>query len=700
MKTNENDGSKANCDNESHSLDYECKCSEMISLFEKDIIKGNPLQLVCKIKNLNPSLSLSSPHDMYDISLCINPSLAVSDNLVRGNQTIDKMSSKLRKSPINSSLNPNAASFIPRPREKGQVSVQGNEKDLIEIASLSDSSEHEIMGVVPSFVGTETAENLLNASPPLHDISTPKMSLGNDSFNEDVYSHEDDINIQEEPFLSDFSDNRLSNVSFQNISSADEIEDPKVILRTLKENNADRPVIAHLNINSIFPKFEPLIDMIESSIDFLLVTETKLDDTFLRGQFHIDGFAKPVRLDRTRNGGGLMVFMRNDLPCDELKSHEFPDGTECTFLEMRIRQSKWLIVVGYNPHKDNIQGFLENVSRELDKYLPKYENLLMLGDWNSAVKEEHMSNFCDMYGLNNLINEPTCFKSTENPSSIDIMLTNKKLSFQNSTTVETGLSDFHKMTVTVMKRFFKKKEPVTIEYRDMKKFDGMKFREDIRNKLERKGDVNIDDFKNIFQTVWDSHAPVKKKVVRGNNAPFMNRTLSKAFMHRANLKNKYLKSPNEHSKIAYKQYRNFCVSLLRKEKKKFYNNMDLSVMKDNKKFWKNVKPLFTGKSKTMTKIMLIERDEMITNQDKVSEIMNNYFIDAVQNLDIDKFCCVDSEEIQSGNIDAQIDSILKNYKLHPSIVMIKNKVKIEEKFSFIDTDQDRMYEAIKSLNTK
>ena len=173
----------------------------------------------------------------------------------------------------------------------------------------------------------------------------------------------------------------------------------------------------------------------------------------------------------------------------------------------------------------------------------------MLGDWNSAVKEEHMSNFCDMYGLNNLIKEPTCFKSTENPSSIDIMLTNKKLSFQNSTTVETGLSDFHKMTVTVMKRFFKKKEPVTIEYRDMKKFDGMKFREDIRNKLERKGDVNIDDFKIIFQTVWDSHAPVKKKVVRGNNAPFMNRTLSKAFMHRANLKNKYLKSPTEHNKI-------------------------------------------------------------------------------------------------------------------------------------------------------
>ena len=82
----------------------------------------------------------------------------------------------------------------------------------------------------------------------------------------------------------------------------------------------------------------------------------------------------------------------------------------------------------------------------------------MLGDWNSAVTEEEMSNFCEMYNLDNLINEPTCFKSTENPSSIDVMLTNKKHSFQNSMTVETGLSDFHKMTVTVMKRYFKKND--------------------------------------------------------------------------------------------------------------------------------------------------------------------------------------------------------------------------------------------------
>ena len=196
-------------------------------------------------------------------------------------------------------------------------------------------------------------------------------------------------------------------------------------------------------------------------------------------------------------------------------------------LEIRIRQSKWLIAAGYNPHKKNISYFLSHVGRELDKYLPRYENLLLLGDWNSAVTEKEMKEFCDIYNLENLIKDPTCYKSAENPSSIDIMLTNKRLSFQNSRTIETGLSDFHKMTVTVMKRYFKKKEPITITYRDLKSFDGLKFREEIKNQLEKIENLTIDDFKNIFVSAWNSHAPVKKKVVRGKNAPFMNKTLSK-----------------------------------------------------------------------------------------------------------------------------------------------------------------------------
>ena len=67
-------------------------------------------------------------------------------------------------------------------------------------------------------------------------------------------------------------------------------------------------------------------------------------------------------------------------------------------------------MAGYNPHKEKISYFLDNVSRELDKYLPNYDNFLFIGDWNSAVTENDMSDFCDAYNLQNLIKKPTCYK--------------------------------------------------------------------------------------------------------------------------------------------------------------------------------------------------------------------------------------------------------------------------------------------------
>ena len=66
-------------------------------------------------------------------------------------------------------------------------------------------------------------------------------------------------------------------------------------------------------------------------------------------------------------------------------------------------------------------------------------------------------------------------------------------------------------------------------------------------------------------------------------------------MHRSKLKNVYNKNPTELNKSNYKKQRNFCVGLLAKEKKKYYNNLDLNIFDDNRKFWQKIKPLFSKK---------------------------------------------------------------------------------------------------------
>ena len=65
-----------------------------------------------------------------------------------------------------------------------------------------------------------------------------------------------------------------------------------------------------------------------------------------------------------------------------------------------------------------------------------------------------MKTFCEIYNLRNLIKEPTYFKNPQNPTCIDLLVTNKPLSFKNTIVIETGLSDFHKMVVGVIKMHF------------------------------------------------------------------------------------------------------------------------------------------------------------------------------------------------------------------------------------------------------
>ena len=82
--------------------------------------------------------------------------------------------------------------------------------------------------------------------------------------------------------------------------------------------------------------------------------------------------------------------------------------------------------------------------------------MILIGDFNVESNDNHMTFFCENYGLKNLIKQHTCYKSPSNPTCIDLILTNVPRSFQSTCVIETGLSDFHIITLTVMKRGFKK----------------------------------------------------------------------------------------------------------------------------------------------------------------------------------------------------------------------------------------------------
>ena len=116
------------------------------------------------------------------------------------------------------------------------------------------------------------------------------------------------------------------------------------------------------------------------------------------------------------------------------------------------------------------------------------------------------------------------------------MLTNKMRSFKKTSTVTTVISDCHKMIITCLKAHFKELPPKTIVYRDYKNFNKNTFLYDLeQNLVQRKFHSqknSYDLFTETFKSVADHHAPLKKKSVRRNDAPFMTKRLRKAIMNR------------------------------------------------------------------------------------------------------------------------------------------------------------------------
>ena len=188
--------------------------------------------------------------------------------------------------------------------------------------------------------------------------------------------------------------------------------------------------------------------MIGDKIDILMTTESKLNDTIQTSQFLIDSFTEPFRLDRTRNGDGVLLYVKNNNTATLLTSYTLPEDIEVLFVEILIGNFKWLFCLSYNPHKSMITYHLQEIGKGLDFYISNYDKILLMGDFNSEMFEASMNSFCNLYNLNCLVQEPTCYKNPERPSCIDLFLSNCENHLLKTEILETGLSDFHKLIIT------------------------------------------------------------------------------------------------------------------------------------------------------------------------------------------------------------------------------------------------------------
>ena len=150
----------------------------------------------------------------------------------------------------------------------------------------------------------------------------------------------------------------------------------------------------------------------------------------------------------------------------------------------------------------------------------------------------------------------------------------------------------------------------------------------------------------------------------------MTKSLRKEIILRSRIRNKFLKTKTEESEQLYNKQRNLCATLLRKTKRNYFAQLDNRILKDNRKFWKKVNPLFSEKAYQKESITIISKDteETIIKNEELAETFNSFFNSMVDNLKIEY------EINRQANVSTHPDPVwraIETFKYHPSILKIK-----------------------------
>ena len=178
------------------------------------------------------------------------------------------------------------------------------------------------------------------------------------------------------------------------------------------------------------------------------------------------------RSDRTRNGGGVLMYVNNCIGVKERQN--FSKDTENIFVDILLPKTKPILVgILYNPFQPN---FLQNLTTAISNS-ENFDNqeVYLLGDFNINLwhkdnyifhKDKTLSHqeiqeiapskatdiikyqeFCSLHGLKQLISTPT--RVSENKSSLlDHVLTNTQENVLQSGIIEVGLSDHQLIFIT------------------------------------------------------------------------------------------------------------------------------------------------------------------------------------------------------------------------------------------------------------
>ena len=462
-------------------------------------------------------------------------------------------------------------------------------------------------------------------------------------------------------------------------------------------------ILTHINVNSLSKCREYVLEILISGyVDVFCVTESKLCDIYKDSEYNVNGY-KMHRNDKTTNSGGMVVWLRADIPHKRRMDIEFSSHTphiESMIFSLTVKTQIWYLVVVYKNPKVSDNVFLERLCCAYTRMSSDGKEIILLGDVNINMlqcKNKLKTDLCETFGLTNLITNPTCFK-TPSGTLLDPVLVMNANRFQNPINQPFGYSDFHNLVGCVTKLHVPPQKPVTVLYRNFKNFDDIAFNADVARApfhiSEIFDDVNdkIWYVSNLYKDIINEHAPLKKRIIRTKQVPYMHSELRKNMYRRNMLKNKYFKHRSPETWQAYCKQRNITTKMRRSAIKSYFLSKcgSRATAKD---FWNCIKPYMNEKSNHHKHIILNESNNIITDKGEICEIFNAFFTTVAEEIGEP-----DSLDISCENF---LNAVFEKHKDHPSIYLINENISsINQEFDFVDATESEVRKIMSKIKPK
>lgn len=411
--------------------------------------------------------------------------------------------------------------------------------------------------------------------------------------------------------------------------------------------------VMHLNIHHLVPKLSQvnvMLSQMSHPVKVLGFSETFLNDRVKDCEIMITGY-NMFRRDRTgKLGGGVIVYVADNVPVQERLDLEHPD-LEAIWLEVKQKQCKPLLICQIYRPPNSSTAWFDTLEKVLDKARSLNLEIIMMGDFNVDLLKQTSSKDCllamaEAVQLAQLLEEPTRIATKRDKETglksttatlIDHVYTSCPERISLAKVLYVSLSDHFGILAVYSNKTSVKSDPghKFIYYRDMKRLDVGGFQSDLANApwhlLLAFSDVNdkLAAFYEIYEEILDVHAPVRKKRVKHWQQPeWLNQNILTAMHLRDQL---FKQGKNEE----YKQMRNTVKSEIARAKRSFYANKISNHAGNSKQMWQCIRDLDGSKAVHFPSMVKNEAGLSVHDDLQIASTFNSHFANICQESDSD-----------------------------------------------------------------